>query len=346
MNIMISSNRLALAALLAFGVPALPVAAQAASLTISVYGFGQDKFQKILYTPFEQQCDCQLVVETGNSIERLAKMEEHKGNPVVDLAVMAHFDALAAERKGLLTKIDSSKLSNYSKLYGFAKDPLGNGKAIGYTFYSTSIVYRKDKVSIESWADLLDPELAGRVAFPNISTTQASPALFMLGKALGNDASSFKTPIKAIADKRDNFVTFYERSSSLLQLMQQDEIWAAPVGRFVWSRIATLDVPFAWAEPQEGQSGGLNVMVLTAGSPNTDLAHRFMDFWLSTPIQTALANALVDSPVNMEVKVAADIAANLSFGQETADSLLLVEPEIIVDNREAWVENWNNTVIR
>ena len=49
--------------------------AQDKTLTISVYAFAQDEYNQILYKPFEEKCGCKLVVETGNSVERLAKME-------------------------------------------------------------------------------------------------------------------------------------------------------------------------------------------------------------------------------------------------------------------------------
>ncbi len=44
-------------------------------LTISVYSFAQDAYKEALYDPFEAICDCELVIETGNSVERMAKIE-------------------------------------------------------------------------------------------------------------------------------------------------------------------------------------------------------------------------------------------------------------------------------
>ena len=72
-------------------------AAQAADkkLTISVYAFAQDAFKKALYDPFEKICGCELVIETGNSVERMAKIEANAAKPVVDMAVMSSHDALA-----------------------------------------------------------------------------------------------------------------------------------------------------------------------------------------------------------------------------------------------------------
>ncbi|MBX5171409.1 ABC transporter substrate-binding protein [Rhizobium sp. NZLR1b] len=323
-----------------------PLGAAAAdrTLTISVYAFAQDDFKTLVYDPFEAKCGCNLVVETGNSVERLAKLQANKANPVIDLAAVSMADALAASRAGLIDKIDTTKLANFAKLYDIAKDPNGDGMSVGYTFYATSIAYRSDKMKIDSWTDLLKPEYVGHVAFPNVTTNQGPPALYMLGLALGKDTPDLKGPIEALGEKKDEVVTFYEKSSQLVQLMQQEEIWAAPIGRFSWASFTKLDVPVAWATPKEGQTGGMNVLVLTEGSKNQDLALQFMDFWLSTDIQTELAEKLIDSPANREVKLSEAAANNLTYGEETAKSLKLIPSAVALDNRAGWLKTWNEKV--
>ncbi|ACE92598.1 spermidine/putrescine ABC transporter, substrate-binding protein [Rhizobium etli CIAT 652] len=314
------------------------------TLTISVYAFAQDDFKRLVYEPFEAKCGCKLVVETGNSVERLAKMEANKASPVIDLAAVSMADALAAARAGLIDKVDTAKLSNFAKLYDIAKDPNGDGMSVGYTFYATSIAYRSDKMKIDSWADLLKPEYVGHVAFPNVTTNQGPPALYMLGQALGKDTPDLKGPIEALGEKKDDIVTFYEKSSQLVQLMQQEEIWAAPIGRFSWAGFTKLDVPVAWATPKEGQTGGMNVLVVTKGSKNQDLALQFMDFWLSTETQTKLAEKLIDSPANREVKLSEAAANNLTYGEDTAKSLKLIPSAIALDNRTGWLKTWNDKI--
>lgn len=318
--------------------------AQDKTLTISVYAFAQDEFKTIVYEPFEKKCGCKLVVETGNSVERLAKMEEHKANPVVDMAVVSMADALAASRKGLIDKIDTAKLSSFNKLYDIAKDPNGDGMSVGYTFYATSIVYRTDKMKIESWGDLLKDDIVSHVAFPNVTTNQGPPALYMLGQALGTDAPDLKAPIEALGAKKDKIVTFYVKSSQLVQLMQQEEIWAAPVGRFSWAPFTKLGLPLAWATPKEGQTGGMNVMVVSKNSKNRELALQFMDFWLSTEVQTKLAEKLIDSPANAEVKVSDEVANNITFGADTAKALKLIPSDVALDYRDKWLSEWNSKV--
>jgi putative spermidine/putrescine transport system substrate-binding protein len=318
--------------------------AEEKTLTISVYALSQDDYRNIVYSPFEQRCACKLLVETGNSVERLAKMEANKASPVVDMAVISMADGLAAARAGLVDKIDTARLANYDKLYDIAKDPNGDGMSVGYTFYATSIIYRADKMTIQSWADLMKPEVASHLAFPNITTNQGPPSLYMLGRALGDDKPDLKVAIAAIGGRKDSIVTFYDKSSQLVQLMQQEEIWAAPIGRFNWAPFTKLGLPIAWARPKEGQTGGMNVMVVTKGSKKRDLALQFMDFWLSTEIQTKLAEKLVDSPANKDVKVSDSAAGNLTYGDDTAKGLVLIPSAVTLDNRNAWLKEWNASV--
>lgn len=339
-----TSAILAGASALALAASASAVQAQDKTLTISVYSFAQDEFKEIVYDPFEKICGCTLVVETGNSVERMSKIEANAADPVIDMAVLSAHDALALARKDLIAPIPVDQLANYDKLYDIAKDPLGDHMAVGYTFYATSIVYRSDKVTVESWADLLGPELAGNVALPDVTTNQGPPALYMLGKAMGDTDPSLTAPIEQVAEHKDDIVTFYVRSSQLAQLMQQEEIWAAPIGRFAWARFKDNGLPMAWATPKEGQTGGLNVMVMTKGNGNEELALQFMDFWLSTPIQQALAEKLVDSPANAEVVVSDEVAENLTYGAETVKSLDLIPPAVMLDQRDAWLEQWNAKV--
>jgi putative spermidine/putrescine transport system substrate-binding protein len=337
-------KRLLLASATLLALSTLGAQAQERTLTISVYAFAQDDYKKLVYDPFEAKCGCKLVVEIGNSVERLAKMQENKANPVVDMAVISMADALQASRAGLIDKIDTSKLSNFNKLYDVAKDPNGDGMSVGYTFYATSIAYRPDKMKIDSWTDLLKPEYVGHVAWPNVTTNQGPPALYMLGLALGKNTPDLAAPIATIGEHKSDIVTFYEKSSQLVQLMQQEEIWAAPIGRFSWAGFTKLDVPVAWATPKEGQTGGMNVMVMTKGSKNQDLAMQFMDFWLSTEVQTALAMKLVDSPANKDVKLPDDVANNLTYGEDTAKSLKLIPSAVALDERDGWVKEWNDKV--
>ena len=83
-------------------------------LTISVYSFGMDAMNEAVFSPFEEICGCDVVIETGNSVERMAKIEANAADPVIDMAVMSSHDALSLGRKGLLQALDISQIPNNS----------------------------------------------------------------------------------------------------------------------------------------------------------------------------------------------------------------------------------------
>lgn len=320
--------------------------AQTPVLTVSVYGIAQDDYAAILYKPFEAQCGCKLVVETGNSSERAAKLEANAAKPVIDVIALSDTDALAAARKGLLQPLDPTLVPNVAQIYEFARDPIGDNMAVGYTFYGTSIVYRSDLVTVDSWLDLFSDELRGEVALPNITTTQGPTTLYMIERALGSDDPSLAQAIALVGEHRDDIVTFYERGSQIPQLLQQEEILAAPVGRFGWANLRKIDMPIAWAAPKEGQTGGMNVLAIVKGTGQPELAAQFIDFWLSAEVQQKLAEGLVDSPVNTTVEVPEDIAEGLTYGAETAASIHFLSPAVQVEHRQGWLDAWNAQVAR
>ncbi|MGY9045729.1 MAG: ABC transporter substrate-binding protein, partial [Rhodobacterales bacterium] len=93
----------------AAGLMATTATAADKTLTISVYAFAQDEYKEALYDPFEEICGCDLVVETGNSVERMAKIEANAADPVIDVAVISAHDAYALSQKELLAQIDSTR---------------------------------------------------------------------------------------------------------------------------------------------------------------------------------------------------------------------------------------------
>lgn len=314
-------------------------------LTISVYGVSQDAYAKDLYRPFEAKCGCKLVVEQGNSSERLAKLEANAARPVVDVIAFSDANALDASKKGLIEALDQNRLPELAYIYDFARDPIGNGTAVGYTFYGTSIAYDSSVIDhVDSWLDLFSDKLKGLVALPNVSTTQGPLTLMMIERALGSDDMTFGKAISLIAEHRNDIVTFYEQGGQVPQLMQQGEIAAAPIGRFGWANLAKTVPSARWAAPKEGQTGGMNVLALVKGSEHADLAYQFIDYWLSAEVQQKTANDMVDSPVNKDVTVSDQVAQNITYGADMAASIHFMPVQAQAENRNLWLSQWNEKI--
>ncbi|MGY2895906.1 ABC transporter substrate-binding protein [Deinococcus sp. UYEF24] len=321
--------------------------AQTRTLTVSTFGLNQALFDKNVTAPFEAKCGCKLVYEVGNTSDRLAKLDARRANPNIDLALLSSAAALEASQKGLLDVINPAKLSNYSRLYDFAKDPIGGHYAVGYTVYSVGLVYRTDKVrNFKSWQDLWRPDLKGRIALPNITTTQGPLTLMMANTAWNGPDTDFTTGLQKLAAVKGNVVTLYNQSAQLASLFAQEEIWAAPAPRFVWGNLQKTGLPLRWLVPAEGQAADVNVMTLVKGSKNNDLAYQLMDFWLSKDVQTNLANDLADSPANKTVLISAEKGNLLTYGVRQIRSLKFLSPAQQLKQRTDWVDFWNKNVAR
>ena len=86
-------------------------------------------------------------------------------------------------------------------------------------------------------------------------------------------------------------------------------------------------------------------MVMTRNNGNEELAYKFMDYWLSNEVQTRVAEARLDSPANAKVTVSDEIAESLTYGADLINSLKMLDPAAIIENRDAWVEQWNEKVV-
>ncbi|MEN9627679.1 MAG: hypothetical protein RJA10_906 [Pseudomonadota bacterium] len=342
-----SPNPFPWAAALALALAAGPAAAQTRSLVVSTYGFNGDLLKKHVYEPFKAQCKCELVIETGNVAERMAKLEARRANPTVDLIQMPDFTALEASNKALLQPIDHAKLKNLDQIYDFGRDPLRNKEAVAYTVYSVGLVVRTDKpatASIASWKDLWKPDLKGHLMLANITGNQGLATLYMVDRAWGGLATDMSTGLGKIAEIKGNAVTFYTQTAQMTALFAQDEAWVAPVGRFAWPNLKKTGKPLKWVVPKDGQLGVMNVLAIPKGTKNADLAQQLIDFWLSKDVQTALANDQVDSPINRNAKPKAEALEGLTFGAEQINSLVFMKPEMVVRERAGWVTQWNKLI--
>ena len=339
-----------LAAMVMLAAAAGPAMAQKRTLVLSTYGLNNDLFKRIVYEPFGKLCSCEIVLETGNAADRLAKLDARKANPNVDVVQITDFLALDASQKGLFQPIDYKKLKNLDQIYDFGRDPLRNQEAVAYTVYSVGLVVRTDKASkdIKAWKDLwkpeLQPALKGRVMLANITGNQGLAQLFMVDRAWNGFGGDMAAGFGKLGEIKPNVVTYYTQTAQMTALFAQDEAWVAPVGRFGWLNLKKTGKPLAWVVPAEGQVGMMNTMSIVKGSKNADLAHQLIDFWLSREVQEALANELADSPVNRTVKIKPEAVEGLTWGKAQIDSLVFMKPEMVVRERAGWVTQWNRMI--
>ena len=332
------------------------VAQDTQTLTVSIWGFNLDVLEENVFAPFEEMHNVDIVLDTGNNSDRLARLQAEGENTTIDVVHFAtQFTHLASEA-GLLQPFNSDMLENLDEVYDWAQDPLGNQAGVGYTVNSLSLIYRADMIEagISSWGDLLRDDVAGYVSIPEMSTTFGPATLIMIDRALamaamdeGEAEINYDADLawEALPQLADNLVTTYIRSSELTTLVQEEEVWVAPYASFAIGNLMNTGHDLSTVVPVEGAVGQTNMISITAATDKVDLAHAYIDWFISHDVQEAEALDLIDSPVNATVELPEDICALLTCG-EMLDTMIVLDQAEVSDRLADWLERWNEVMVR
>jgi putative spermidine/putrescine transport system substrate-binding protein len=336
------AQSLALALAATSALTAAPAMAQSRTLTISWWGFNGEKLEAIVLAPFREQCDCELVFETGNNADRLNKLQI-RGGTGVDVAYFSDSFSQTGIELGLFQPVDRSKIPNIEGIYELAQAPQGEfGPA--YTIGRVGIVYDAEQVDppITSWNDLWREDLASSLSLPGITTTAGPMVVLKAGDHAGVDAyADTDGAFAAVAELQPNVVKNYNTGSEMINLFSTGEVKAAIAQDFTLAQIQAAVPSVVWADLEEGSIATLNTVNIPTGAAEVDLAHEFINFILSPEIQQTLAEEGVDAPVNTAVELTPEQAALWTYGADVIAGLQRIDYTAMNAAKGGWVDRWN-----
>ena len=321
---------------------ALPFSAQAETLVVSWWGFNGDKLNEYIVQPFQEQCDCEIIFETGNSADRLSKIEI-RGGKGVDLIYLPDSFAQLGVDMGLFQTVDRSKLPNLEGVYEMAEAPMGDyGPA--YTLGRVGIVYDSAQISdpITSWSDLWREDLRGKISLPNITTTAGPMVVVLAGEKAGVDA--YEDPEAAFAELeklKPNVLKNYNTGSEMINLFSTGEISVSLAQDFALGRLQEAVPTIVWADLEDGDIATMNTINIPTGAENVELAHEFINFVLDPELQKTLGENGVDAPVHVSVELTPDAAKLWTYGPEMVNGLKRMDNAKMNAAKPGWIERWN-----
>jgi putative spermidine/putrescine transport system substrate-binding protein len=318
--------------------------AMSKTLTISWWGFNGDKLQEIILDPFQEICECEIVIETGNNADRLNRVQMRQGGGVDIIYLTDSFSQTGIEL-GLFQPVDRSKVPNIEGLYDLAQAPQGEfGPA--YTIGRVGIVYDTAQVEepITSWNHLWREDLASSVSLPGITTTAGPMVVLKAGEYAGTDAFEDSAPaFAALEELRANVVKNYNTGSEMINLFSTGEITTSIAQDFALAQIKAAVPTVVWAELEEGSIATLNTINIPAGATEVELAHQYINFVLSPEIQQRLAEEGIDAPVHTAVDLTDEQAALWTYGDDMISSLQRVDYTKMNAAKGDWIDSWNET---
>lgn len=242
---------------------------------------------------FAAETGVRVEYSTYASNEELLAMVQAAPNSY-DLVVPGDYMVPIMRRAGLLAPLNKANLPNLANLDPLfvspAYDP-ANRHCVPYLWGTMGIGYNIAATGrpITRWADVFEPEFAGRVAL--LDGERYILGLTLLG--LGHSPNS--TDPDEIAAARDFLRAHRDQIAALAPDDGQERLRRGEVDlAFEWSgdmlQVMAENPNLRYAIPAEGSIIWTDNMCVLAGSPNQELAERFINFILEPEIGAALAN--------------------------------------------------------
>ncbi|HUE51848.1 MAG TPA: ABC transporter substrate-binding protein [Terriglobales bacterium] len=260
---------------------------------------------------FEEQNHCKVSASyMGSSDELVAKL---RGGSAGNYDVISPSSDVATSiaSAGLAAPLDLAKLPGYSQLSPqLTSLPLVRlkGQVYGVPFmwgpdpmiYDTTAFPRPP----ESWNVFWDPKYRGKISvWDDLST------VYMAAQVLGYDKpdpsqlynltdAQLDAVKKKLLEMKPNIRKMWSTGGELTNLFQNHEVVAAMGWPLMTNQLRKVNYPVGETIPKENTTGWIDHLMITAGSENGDLAHKFLEYMIEAQIQKKVTDVTGYTPAN------------------------------------------------
>ena len=326
----------------ALAVTLIPLShASAQQTTLVVTGYGarwSEVMKKALVEPFEKKHGVKVEIVTGITSEWVAKLlAAGPDNPPFDVVFGNEPPLPIPRERGFFEKRNETLAPNIKNVYPKA---LIGDTSVALFWGRIGLAYRTDAglKRPTSWKDFWDEAYVGRRVIYVIGNTLGINFLFITSKLFGKDYFDIDAGVAAIKRAQPKLVDF---TGTVEKQIEQKEVVLAVLHDASAYDLQKRGIPVDWVGPSEGQPILDQVVQVTRGSKQKDLAWKLIDAYLSPEVQLAFATELFWSPTNKTVKVPADVARKIISGPADVDKLVLFDWTHVAKQRPQWTEKWN-----
>ena len=292
---------------------------------------------------FEEQCQCKVSASyMGSSDELVAKLRGGSSDTYDVISPSSDVATMIAEG-GLAAPLDLSKLPSYSQLspqltsLSLVKSK-GNVYGVPFMWGPNPLIYDTSAFPKEpdSWESFWDPKMRGKLSvWDDLST------VYMAAQVLGYDKpdpshlynlsdSELEAVKRKLLALKPNVRKLWSTAGELTNLFENHEIVAAMGWPLMTNQLRRSQFPVGETIPKENTTGWIDHLMITAGSENKELAHKFLEYMIETQTQKKATDVTGYTPANPQ-------AANLMTPEEVK-SLHLHD----VDNYQRRIYFWQN----
>ena len=251
---------------------------------VVVYNWSEYIPQSVL-DDFTRETGIKVIYSTFESNEAMyAKVKLLRGRSY-DVVVPSSYFVDLLRRDKLLRELDHSKLPNLSyldpKLMNQEYDP-GNKYSIPYMWGAVGLAYNTKYISdgsITKWADLLKPELKGKIILTDDLRDAMGLGLRASGHSINTtDPKDLKDAFDFLAKLKPSVRIF--DVTAIKQALISEEVWIGPIWNGDYLVAKEENPALTYVFPQEGAMLWVDGFVIPVGAANVDNAYEFINYML------------------------------------------------------------------
>lgn len=251
----------------------------------------------------------------------------------------------------LVQPIDTSKLTNWDKVPdSFKKLGQIDGKQyfLPWDWGYSSIMYRTDKIpgGVDSWTALTDPKYKGHISMWDDGPSAVEVSAYIHGwdetKITPDQLAQIK---QEWVDQSKLNLFYWSGEPELIQGMQSGDVWVAYAWQGTYAQLKAKNVPVAYITPKEGINSWVGFYGIRAGSPNYDLALKFLNEKLGVATGNNVVNEFYYGDSNQDVMNSiTDPTLKAAFGINDPTILQHTNftPNLTAAQRDAWTAMWTD----
>ncbi|KQP49139.1 extracellular solute-binding protein [Pseudorhodoferax sp. Leaf274] len=267
----------------------------------------EDAYRRIV-TPLLKAQGTELVIAPALAQDQLAKTLASPNRPPYDALLMSPGQTAEAIAKGLIQKIDPSKLKNWDKLGPAGRTEYGPN----VTVEVNGIAYNPTKVPKPTgYKDLFEnTAYDGKVAWIGFGSNTAAMTWIEIARLYGGSIDNMAPVFELLAKHLKKIGTIASSGSQQMTLFQQGEVDVFMASTNNVSRLKSLGVPCEFVHPASGSPAVPVTIHMAKNAKDPEAVYRYMDAAISAEAQKQLALPPTEMiPTNVDVPLTPGIKA-------------------------------------
>ncbi|MEJ0070683.1 MAG: extracellular solute-binding protein [Pseudomonadota bacterium] len=315
------------------------------TLRATHFGGPYQALQDIIAKPFEAAGHAKVTYDVEISPTSFSKMQTQRDDPPFDVTFLSRFFTLRAMNSGLLATIAPGDLPELPNLTKDALADRGAGVAMVLDTMDIMVDNKQVPTPMTSWLDLWRPELKGKIMLPGaVNGAAAFAFIACLIRTIGGDVKSEAAVNETFARLKalkPNVRSFYADGIQPNQLMERSDIAVAPQFAIRIANSTKTMANIVKVTPKEGVLAVPYDLCIPKGTKNLALAKTYLNFTLTNPIQTALAQTLLATPVRPDVVIPPALASLVTTDR---DRIWFQDEEFAATKQREWLDRYTREV--